>query len=230
MPELDFKVVGIESAVKGFVPLLQFRLEITNAPLDEVIESVLLQAQIQIQPAQRSYAAREKERLSDLFGTPERWGQTLLNRLWTHTQATVRRFSGRAEVLLPVTCTYDLNVLATKYFDALQDGEIALLFLFSGSVFHIGPEAHLQIQQISWDKECAYRMPVKAWKELMEFHYPNSAWVSLRKDVFDELNAYKRRHGLVTWEATMEKLLSNEITAPARPGQPQPEQKVQGRA
>ncbi|MDB6030434.1 MAG: hypothetical protein JWM16_772 [Verrucomicrobiales bacterium] len=210
MPELSFNIKGVESAAKGLVPLLHFKLEVINGDPEEVIENVLLQAQIQIQPTQRCYVAEEKEKLADLFGTPERWGQTLRNQFWAHSQATVRRFTGSTEVILPVPCTYDLNVLGSKYFNALEGGDVSLLFLFSGSIFHHTDAGRLQVQQISWEKESSYRMPVTVWKEMMEHHYPNSAWLSLRRDVFDELAAYKRRHGLVTWEHVLQQLLANE--------------------
>jgi hypothetical protein len=229
MPDLSFKIKGVEPAAKGLVPLLHFKLEVSNACQQEIIENVLLQAQIQIQPTQRCYAAEEKEKLADLFGAPERWGQTLRNHFWAHSQATVRRFSGSTEVILPVPCTYDLNVLGSKYFNALDSGEVSLLFLFSGSIFHNTDEGRLQVQQISWEKETAYRMPVAVWKEMMEHHYPNSAWLSLRRDVFDELSAYKRRHGLATWEQVLQRFLTSErLAEPCQSRDSSDEQALQG--
>jgi hypothetical protein len=210
MPDLNFQVTGIEPSARGLTPLLHFNLEVSNQPVTEQIQAVMVQAQIQIQAAQRPYNNREKDRLEDLFGTPDRWGQTLRNRLWAHASATVRPFSGSTETVLPVQCTYDFNVIATKYFYALEGGEVPLLFLFSGTIFYAGPGGGLQVQQISWDQECAYRMPVKVWAELMNYHYPNSAWLSLGRDVFDKLTAFKRRHGLLTWDQTIERLLTAE--------------------
>jgi len=58
-------------------------------------------------------------------------------------------------------------------------------------------------------------MPVKAWREAMERHYPNVEWLSLRRDTFDQLHAYKRRQGLVTWEETIEQLLAGSLDDPA---------------
>jgi hypothetical protein len=77
MPDLDFEILGVEAAVRGLVPLLHFTLRITNEPPHETIQSVILQAQIQIQSPQRSYTESEKEKLFELFGRPEDWGQTL---------------------------------------------------------------------------------------------------------------------------------------------------------
>ncbi len=117
----------------------------------------------------------------------------------------VRQFSGKTEAILSVPCTFDLNVSATKYFYALEDGEAPLLFLFSGTIFYQGADERLQIQQVSWNKECTYRMPIGVWKEMMDHHYPNTAWLSLERDLFERLYAFRRREGLATWEAAIER-------------------------
>jgi hypothetical protein len=89
----------------------------------------------------------------------------------------------------------------------LDGGEVPLLFLFNGTVFYAGQHGELLVQQISWDKECTYRMPAKVWSDLMNRHYPNSAWISLQRDVFDKLSDFKRERGLLTWEQAFELLL-----------------------
>lgn len=207
MPDLDFKVLGVEPANRGVVPLIQFKVEVTNQPPTETIQNIILQAQIQIQAPQRSYNEREKEKLNDLFGTPDRWGQTLRTRLWTFASTTIRPFTGRTEAILAVPCTFDLNIAGTKYFYALEDGEVPLLFLFSGTIFYRAQDDRLQIQQISWNKESVYRMPIRTWRELMDYHYPNSAFISLDRGLFDRLRELKTREGLASWEEVMERLL-----------------------
>jgi len=212
--DLAFRVTSVEAVSRGVVPLLQFNLEITNTPATETIQAVMLHAQIQIQSAQRAYTQQEKERLVELFGTPDQWGQTLRNRLWTHVNVTVPAFTGRVNVSMPVPCTYDLNVIGGKYFFALDGDDVPLLFLFSGTVFYQTADERLQIQRISWERECTYRMPAHTWRELMETHYPNSAWLYLQRDVFDRLYEHKRRHGLATWEQTIEHLSSPAEVTP----------------
>ena len=167
-----------------------------------------MQAQIQIQAPQRSYNDKEKEKLNDLFGTPERWGQTLRTRLWTLASTTVRPFTGQTEAMLSVPCSFDLNIAATKYFYALEEGEVPLLFLFSGTIFYRADDDRLQVQQISWNKESVYRMPISTWRELMDYHYPNSAWISIDRAMFDQLQEFKTREGLSSWEQVMERLLA----------------------
>lgn len=218
MPDLAFRITGVEPAVRGLTPLLHFKLEITSTPDTERIHAVILQAQIQIQSPWRQYKDQEKERLLELFGTPDRWAQTLRNKLWTHTGTSLGQFVGRAEAILPVQCTYDLNVIATKYFQALESGEVPLLFLFSGTIFYAASEGQLQVLPIPWSKECLFRMPLEAWQCMMERHYPNSAWIALHRDLFERLCAYRRHHGFVTWDEAIEQLLSAR-TAKAESGQ-----------
>jgi len=210
MRDLNFQINGVEPVMRGLTPGLHFKLSISVSPSTETIQALLLNAQIQIQSPQRVYSATEKQRLTDLFGPPERWGETLRNRLWTHANTTVGMFTGCTEAILPVTCTYDLNLAATKYFYGLEGGEVPLLFLFSGSIFYAGADNRLQVERLSWDKECVYRMPIQTWRDLMDRHYPSCGWLYLQRDVFDRLYTYRRRHGLASWEQPIERLLGDE--------------------
>jgi uncharacterized protein DUF6084 len=208
MPDLDFKVWGVEAAARGVTPLLHFKIEVVNKVPAEKIQSVMLHAQIQIQSPQRPYTANEKERLRELFGRPDDWGQTLRNKLWTHANCIVPGFADHTEAVIAVPCTFDLNVAATKYFYALEDGEVPLLFLFSGTIFYSDSTGRLQIQQISWEKESTWRMPIAKWREIMDRHYPNSAFVWLERDTFDRLYDFKRQHGFATWDQVLDRLLA----------------------
>jgi hypothetical protein len=207
VPDLTFQVEGAEVTPFAMVPLLTFRLRVANASPDETIHNVVLRCQIQIEATKRQYGPDEEARLRDLFGEPERWGQTLRAMLWTHASVVVQPFTGETTAELPVACTYDFNVAATKYFYALEGGEIPLDFLFSGSVFYQDGEGALQVAPISWSLEARYRLPVQTWRQLMDTYYPNIAFVELRRDVFDRLYRYKMRHGIPTWEQAVERIL-----------------------
>jgi hypothetical protein len=210
VPELSFQVEGAEAVPFAASPLLAFKLRIANADAGEQIQSVALRCQIQIETTKRHYTAEEKERLRDLFGEPERWGHTLRAMLWTHATAIVTQFNGSTLVDLHVPCTFDFNVAATKYFAGLESGEVPLNLMFSGTVFYEDGERGLQAVQISWDREAQFRLPVKVWEEMMEHYYPNSAWLRLRRDVFDRLYRYKMRHGIPTWEQVIERLVISD--------------------
>jgi len=146
--------------------------------------------------------------LLDLFGEPDRWGQTLRSMLWTHASVVVPGFTGSVLADVPVPCTFDFNIAATKYFHGVTSGDLPLCFQFSGTVFYMSEDETLQVAPISWDKESKYRLPVKVWKDLMDAHYPNSAWLSLRRDAFEKLRQFKMREGIPTWEEALDRALS----------------------
>jgi Family of unknown function (DUF6084) len=206
MPDLDFKVEGAEVLEFAAVPSLLFKLRIENLE-EEPIRSVALNTQIRIAATQRPYERAEQERLLELFGEPSRWKDTLRSLLWTHTVLQVPPFSGSTVADMPVPCTYDLEVVATKYLYALEDSGVPLEFLFSGTVFYAEEGGRLQVERISWEKEAEFRLPVRLWKEMIEHYFPNSAWIRLHRDAFDQLYDYKIRKGLPTWEAAVEALL-----------------------
>ena len=177
----------------------------------ETIHAIALRSQIQIEVTRRTYSPQEQGRLLDLFGQPDRWGRTLRNLLWTHASMVVPAFEGDQTVAeMNVPCTFDFNVAATKYFEGLDDGEIPLLALFSGTVFYATPDSSLQVAPISWELEARSRLPVAVWREMMGSYYPNSVWLNLRKDVFEQLYQYKVAHGIPTWEQALERMLANE--------------------
>jgi hypothetical protein len=216
MPDLRFVIASAEPVQNAAAPLLAFKLQLTNVPAEEIIHTVALRVQIQLEVTRRKYDSGEQARLQDLFGEPDRWGQTLRNMLWTHTSMVVPRFTGSTMADLQVPCTFDFNVAATKYFHGVTGGDLPLCFQFSGTVFYQGNDQTLQVAPISWDKESKYRLPVKVWKNLIDVYYPNSAWLALQRDTFEKLYQFKIREGIPTWEEAIERAL-NALTEMVRP-------------
>jgi hypothetical protein len=207
MPDLGFVIEGAEVARFSATPQIAFKLRLTNSNPTETIQSVALRGQIQIEVTRRRYKAEEQEKLRDLFGEPDRWSQTLRSLLWTHVSVNVPPFQGETVVDLPVPCTFDFNVGATKYFYGLSDGDVPLCVQFSGTVFYSKGGDPMQVAPISWDKEARFSLPVKVWRDMMDTYYPGSAWICLRRDVFERLYQYKVRHGIPTWEQALESML-----------------------
>jgi hypothetical protein len=218
MPDLKFQIEDAVVVRFAAVPSLAFKLRIANQPAEETIHTIALRCQIQIEATRRRYTPEEQKRLLDLFGEPERWGQTLRSLLWTHANTVVTGFQGSTVVDLPVPCTFDFNVAATKYFEGLGEGAVPLSLMFSGTVFYASSSApqsvpqggNLQVAPISWQAECRYTLPVKVWREMMDGYYPNSAWLCLRRDIFDRLHQYKMQHSIPTWDALFESVIPAE--------------------
>jgi hypothetical protein len=207
MPDLNFQVEEAVVVPYAAAPALAFRLLIANQPAEETIHTIVLRCQIQLEVTRRHYSPEEQKRMLDIFGEPERWSRTLRNLLWTHASVVVPQFRESTVVDLPVPCTFDFNIAATKYFAGLRDGEVPLCMMFSGMVFYAQADGTLQVAPISWLQEARFKLPVKIWREMMEAYYPNSAWLCLRRDVFDRLNQYKMQRGIPTWEGLMESLI-----------------------
>lgn len=208
MPELHFQIEGAEAVAHAAAPLIALKLRITNLPATEAIHTLTLRCQVQIEPAKRRYLPREQEKLLDLFGEPERWSRTVKPLLWMNTTVAVPGFTDNLLVNLELPCTFDFNVATTKYFHALNAGEIPVCVMFSGTVFYKGADDALQVAQVPWDREANFRLPVAVWKEMMDLYFPDTAWLCLRRDAFEQLYQYKMRHGLPTWEQAISRALA----------------------
>jgi hypothetical protein len=208
MPDLAITVEKANVVPYAASPTLAFRLRLANADAAEAIHTVVLRCQIQIEVTRRKYSAQDQERLRDLFGEPERWGQTLRNLLWTNASVVVPQFTGVTTVDLQVPCSFDFSVATTKYFNGLADGEIPVCLMFSGTVFYADPAGAMLVSPISWEKETKFRLPLTVWKDMMDSYYPNSAWLCLRRDVFEELHRFKTERGIPTWEQAFEIMLA----------------------
>jgi hypothetical protein len=205
LPQLEFSVEGVEALEHAVVPTLCFRLGIDADGRD--IRSVALNVQLRIDAARRGYDDGERERLFELFGAPADWGRTVRSLRWTTASLTVPPFAGATSIELPVPCTYDFDVVATKYLHALGDGDVPLELLFSGTVFFAAPDGRLQVVHLPWDREARCALPVRVWREALERAFPGTAWLRVRRDVFDRLQAYKSQRALLTWDAALGELL-----------------------
>ena len=207
LPKLAFAVRDAARVDHTAVPTLRFMLELEA---DRPIRSVALDVQIQIAARRRDYDSDAHDRLFELFGPVAGWGTTLRTMLWTRSSVVVAPFDDATTVPLDVTCTYDLEVAASRYFDALSGGDVPLEFLFSGTVFYSAPDGRLQTARISWDAEADYRLPVAVWKDVMQHAFADTAWIRLRKDSFDRLCRFKSRNALASWEDALDALLGDD--------------------
>lgn len=206
IPDLAFSVLEAGAEPYSAVPTLRLTLNVEDRN-GGAVQSVMLTAQIRIDVAKRGYDPETQARLADLFGAPERWGETARSLYWTHATAVIPSFAGTTQVALLVPCTYDFDVAVAKYFSGIENGEIPIELLFTGSVFYTDANGLLKTARIGWDVETTYRMPVRVWKDIMDHYFPNSAWVRMRRDTFDRLYAYKTRRALPTWEQAIDALV-----------------------
>lgn len=206
MGDLIFECVGAEAERHAAVPTILLKLRITE-PSGAAIHAIALHTQLRIETQRRHYAPAESDRLLELFGELSRWGDTLKPLHFTNLSTIVPAFTGSTTIDLPVPCTYDFEVTAAKYLQALDDGEIPLLLLFNGSIFARADNG-FSVVPVPWHLEASYRLPVRVWRDVMDRYFPQSAWIRMRRETFDALQHYKARQALPTWDAALEALLA----------------------
>ncbi len=206
MTELAFDCTGVRAERYAATPTLSFTLTIAESSGVRV-HAIALRCQIRIEPHRRRYSEEEARRLHDLFGDPSRWADTVKPIQLATVTTMVPAFTAVTETDLQVPCTYDLEVASSRYLQGLDDGTIPLLLLFSGTVFIANGDG-FSVELVPWSAEASYRMPVSVWRELVDIHFPNSAWLRCSRQTLDELSAFKARRALPTWDATLAALLA----------------------
>ena len=206
MSTYEFSVVDIFAEPYAAAPQLTARLRILESS-GETIHAIALRCQVRIEPQRRRYEEADESGLRALFGDRDRWVDTLKPFLWMQCNAMVQGFTGITEVDLALPCTYDFEVTGSRYLHAVTEGTIPLALLFSGTIFTKGANG-FGVQQVPWDCEANYALPVTVWQQMIESYFPNTGWIRLDHDVLDSLADFKSRHGLTTWEETIATLLS----------------------
>ena len=212
MAELAFTCTRMHATRYAATPTLSFVLAITESTGVRV-HAIALRCQIRIEPHRRRYSAVEAQRLNDLFGDTSRWAETVKPIQLAAVSTMVPGFTSQAEVDLQVPCTYDLEVASARYLQGLDDGAVPLLLLFSGTVFLANGES-FSVELIPWSSEASYRMPVSVWQDVVDEHFPGSAWLRCTRETLDALSEFKALHALPTWDATLSALLAARTQTP----------------
>jgi len=215
MADLAFECTSAAAVPFTATPTLAFALTITESTLADV-HAIALRCQIRIEPQRRRYSAAEARRLHDLFGDTSRWADTVKPVQLALVSTMVPAFRAVTEIELQMPCTYDLEVASARYLQALDDGTIPLLMLFSGTVF-LRQGGSFSVELVPWSAEAAFRLPVSVWHDVVDLHFPGSAWLRCSRPTLDALSAFKSRRALPTWDATLTALLA----AAGEPGQPE---------
>ena len=213
MSDYEFSVLDVFADPYAAAPQLTARLRIEAATARR-IHAIALRCQIRIEPQRRPYDHAEAESLFGLFGERERWPDTLKPFRWMQCNATVQGFVGSTDVDLVLPCTYDFDVIGSRYLHALDAGPVPLDLLFSGTVF-IRTADGFEVAPVPWDCEAHYHMPVAVWRDMIASYFPHTGWLRLDHDVHKRLADYRARRGLTSWDETVEMLLGAESEAVA---------------
>jgi len=206
-PEPEFQILGATAPKYAAVPTLEFDVHVSE-PGGRQVYVIALTAQVMIEAARRTYDAETREKLVDLFGPPERWAVTTRSLMWTQLDVLVPSFTGSTTFRVPLACSFDLELVAAKYFYSLPDGEVPLAFNFNGTVHYRGDDGRLQMSLVPWSCSAEFRLPVATWRELIDHYYPQSGWVPLHADTLQALQREKAKRASPTFDACVAELLA----------------------
>jgi Family of unknown function (DUF6084) len=206
MSDYTFSLLDVFAEPYAAAPQLTGRLRIEEAT-GQTVHAMALRCQVRIEPQRRRYDGTEPAGLLALFGERERWVDTLKPFLWMQCNTTVQGFTDATEVDLALPCTYDFDVVGARYLHALEAGAVPLTLLFSGTVFIKGATG-FAVQQVPWDCEARYDLPVAVWRQMMDSYFPNTGWIRLDHDTIRALADYRARQGHTSWDETVRTVLA----------------------
>lgn len=204
MTQLRFSVAGASVDPYAAAPLLRLHVRVEESS-GAAVHAIALKVQIRIAPQRRRYDDKESALLEELFGARSRYGETLRPMLWTHAAVMVTSFRETTLIDVPILCSYDFEVAAHKYIASLQRDAIPVDLLFSGMLF-VEDASGVVPELVPWSCEASYALPVALWRDAVDAFFPNSAWIRVDRELFDELRRYKIATGLPTWTAALERL------------------------
>ncbi len=223
-PDPEFAVLGMRAVRHSAAPMVSLDLQISE-PTGRSVYMIALRIQLMLEPARRSYDARARAALEELFGAPERWALTTRPLLWSQLDVLVGPFTSQTVVEVPIPCSYDLELAAVKYLHALDAGFAPAAAHFNGTVYYRGEDGRIQIVLVPWTKSIGFHMPVAVWREAIGQHYPGTAWLAVRERTLERLRREKLRRGAATFDETVRALLedagrADPEGAPSPPGAP----------
>jgi hypothetical protein len=202
--DLRFSITGAAPVPFAASPLLGLDVCLTS---DQPIESVLLRTSVRIEAGARSTTPLEDTRLREIFGDKSQWSRGSRSLLWAQIASVVSAFEKSASVCVALPCSFDLAAVASKYIRALDGGEVLLRAQFAGTVFVRG-EMGLRALPIPLDREAEHALAVDVLHATFVPCFQGSAVLSLRSDLFEQLDALRVARGDASFEPTIEALLA----------------------
>jgi hypothetical protein len=208
-PQPEFSVLGARPVRFAANPMLSLDLQIEE-PSGRQVYMIALTVQLMIEPARRAYDDVTRAKLLELFGEPERWSVTTRSLVWSQLDVLVPPFTGSTTVVIPVSCTYDLELAAAKYLHSVPNGMAPLALHFNGTVYYRGDDGGLQMVLVPWSTSIDFQMPISVWRETIGHYYPGTGWAALQTPTLEALQQEKLRRGLATLDATVAALLESQ--------------------
>lgn len=214
MPNLHFTITGAAPVPYAASPLLALDVRVRT---DEPVESVLLRTSVRIEAGARATTPAEDARLKELFGTKELWSRGSRSLLWTQVVNVVSAFQEETLIAITLPCSYDLAAIASKYLRALEGGSVPIRAQFSGTAF-FRREQGLSAAPIAHDREAEHALDVHTFRAVLDQHFPDAAVVTLRRDLYERLDARRIERGHSSFDEVVEELIAPRASRSVKRG------------
>ena len=188
--ELAFDCIGRAADPYAAVPTLVFRLRITETS-GPAVHAIALRCQIRIEPQPPRYADGEAELLGDLFGDPDRWGDTLKPLQFAdglrHGARLHRSDRDRpAGAVLATTWRSRRASTSPRWTTARSRCSCC-----SAARSSPGRATASRRARCRGTSEARYRCRWRCGGRLMDRYFPGSGWLRLRRDTLARLQRFK---------------------------------------
>jgi Family of unknown function (DUF6084) len=207
IPVPEFWVLDVSAVPHAAAPTISFRMRVRDHSELEIY-TVALTAQIHLEAAQRPHDDETRARLADVFGEPERWGDTARGVMWAKRDVLVPSFTGSTAFDLQIPCSTDLEEATTRYLEAVPDGEAPLSFHFNGKIFYRGGDGRMQLTMVPWHAEAQFRLPLDVWRAAVG---DRGGLVRVSDDTFEALRRHRIDAGLPSLGEAVADLLKARV-------------------
>ena len=206
MPDLAITVESAEVVPFAAAPTLASDCAWRMPTREEIIHTVVLRCQIQIEVTRRRYSGFDQERLARSVRRAGALGPDAAQSAVDQHQPVVPQFTAKPRSIRRYPA---LSISASpppSISTAWRMATFPVCLMFSGTVFYADPGDRCRWRPFLGQGN-EIPAAAKVWKDMMDAYYPNSAWLCLRRDVFEELQRFKVERGIPYMGAGASKLL-----------------------
>ena len=142
------------------------------------VHAVALRCQVRVEPLRRRYSDHEAARVVDLFGDRPRWGQTMQPLQLAFLAQVLPGFTGAARSTSRCRAATTSRSPPTSTSPGSRRATCRCCCC-SAAGLHRRRRASISVEPVPWHKEAPVRLPVAVWREAMDAHFPEQAWLRL---------------------------------------------------
>jgi hypothetical protein len=183
--ELGFRIVGASPLEHAATPIVCVHV---IAESRAAVRAVVLRCLVVIDPGARAYDANEAAALERVLGPADRRATAPL--VWAQLPQNLPGFEGELGFDLHLPCSLDLRAGGAAYLDAIEDGNVPLTVLFSGTAFVADDAGALSALPIPQTAEARFALPIAVCRDALSRHHGDATLVPVRREILARLRRF----------------------------------------